>query len=460
MLANEDFWDDLLGHLSDRVLVPVVGPELVTVPDGGRLVPLYRLLGERLAERYRLAVDWREGASITDAVGAYLAGRADTQRLYRVLNDLLTALDPPVPETLRQLVGIRDFRLFISLTFDSLLTQAVNEVRFGGHARARDLWFSPNQSTPEQQDTARIPRSDELVVFRLFGRAASTPVYAVHEEDTLEWLHALLTGTARLPDWLTDELKQSPILFVGCDLSDWLGRVLTRMTSTGRLSLANKQFFIVSESVGRYPTLTSYFQTFSTTTRVQVLDASPAAFVAELSDRWRARHPDAKGPDGLPPPPPPATKGTIFISYVREDVEDARRLAGSVAAMGGDVWLDERRLQPGDLWEAEILSSIRREIRLFLPVISQHTERRDEGYVFREWYEAAERAKSIPPGGRRFIVPVVIDPGYDGNPSGYRRVPEAFTRPHWGRAPEGRPDAALADALRDAIRESRRKEPA
>jgi hypothetical protein len=131
-----------------------------------------------------------------------------------------------------------------------------------------------------------------------------------------------------------------------------------------------------------------------------------------------------------------------------------------VAEMGGDVWLDERRLQPGDLWEAEILSSIRREIRLFLPVISQQTEDREEGYVFREWYEAAERAKSIPPGGRRFIVPVVIDPTYGGNPADYRRVPEAFTHPHWGRAPDGKPDDVLAAALREAIRESRRKEPA
>jgi hypothetical protein len=126
--------------------------------------------------------------------------------------------------------------------------------------------------------------------------------------------------------------------------------------------------------------------------------------------------------------------------------------------IGGDVWLDERRLQPGDRWEEEILTSIRRDIRLFLPVISQHTENREEGYIFKEWREAVERARGIPPGGRTFIVPIVIDVDYDGTPTRYRQVPEAFTVPHWGRAPGGDPDDQLIDALKDAIRETRRKE--
>src|SRR5262245_62829130 len=120
--------------------------------------------------------------------------------------------------------------------------------------------------------------------------------------------------------------------------------------------------------------------------------------------------------------------------------------------------MDDRRLVPGGPWEAEILASIRREVRLFLPVISAQTERRDEGFVFREWDEAVERARSMPP-GRSFIVPVVIDADYDRNPSRYRQVPEAFRVPHWGHAPDGNPDPQLDSALKNAIRDVRRKEP-
>ncbi len=103
--ASEDFWDDILGHLKDRVLLPVVGPELVTVRDGDRRVSLSRLLGERVAARYQLDVSWGPLSGLDDAVGAFLAARGsrEAERLYRVVNDLISDLDPQPPEPLRQL---------------------------------------------------------------------------------------------------------------------------------------------------------------------------------------------------------------------------------------------------------------------------------------------------------------------------------------------------------------------
>ena len=70
MLANDDFWDDLLGYLKDRVLIPVVGPELVTVADGARRVTLTRLLAERFAARYQLNVNWDTQSDLSDALNA------------------------------------------------------------------------------------------------------------------------------------------------------------------------------------------------------------------------------------------------------------------------------------------------------------------------------------------------------------------------------------------------------
>jgi hypothetical protein len=424
-------------------------------------VSLSRLLGERVAARYQLDVSWGPLSGLDDAVGAFLAARGsrEAERLYRVVNDLVSELDPPPTEALRQLAGIGDFRLFLSTTFDPLLARALNEVRFGGEPSTRELWFSPNRSTDEQQqENASKPHKTDTVVFKLFGRASSMPQYAIHDEDVLEWLHVLLTGTARLPEWLEKKLKASPILFLGCQLSDWVGRLLTRMVSKSRLSLESKQFFFVGESVAQYPALTRFFETFCGGTRVQMLGADPAAFVAELSERWHKRNPQAAA-SGIAQAAPPAGKGSIFISYVREDFDAARRLFDAISKIGGgDIWLDERRLQPGDRWEEEILASIRSEARLFLPVISRQTESREEGYVFEEWRTAVERARRIPTRGRTFIVPIVIDAEYDGNPSRYRHVPDEFSESHWGWAPGGDPDERLVSALRDAIRDMRRKE--
>jgi hypothetical protein len=116
--------------------------------------------------------------------------------------------------------------------------------------------------------------------------------------------------------------------------------------------------------------------------------------------------------------------------------------------------LDERRISPGDAWEQEVLTRIRHTVRLFVPIVSENTERADEGYVFREWFEAVDRARSIP--RRRFIVPVVVDEDYTGDTSRYRQIPDDFGRLQFGRAPGGEPDAGLLAMLTDEIRAMRR----
>jgi len=460
MSASEDFWDDIVGHLKQGVLLPVVGPELLKIADGARQVTLSRIIGERVAERYQLAVDWNDRSGLDDAVRAFLVARPreESERLYRVINDILSNLNPAPPESLRQLAGIADLRLFVSTTFDSLLARAVNDVRFAGEPLTRELWFSPNQSTVEQQKNARPPAPDEAIVFKLFGQASSTPQYAIHDEDVLEWLHALLTDTARLPEWLAYQLKENPLLFLGCQTSDWIGRLMVRMASNTRLSLAAKQFFIVGTGISSCPSLAEFFRTYCGTTRVQILETDPAAFVAELYDRWLKRTPQRTAQGTGATQSPAAARGSIFISYVREDIDAARRLYEAISGIGGDVWLDDKRLQPGDRWDETILASIRREIRLFVPLISKHTERREEGYVFREWGEAVTRGKGIP--RRRFIVPIIIDDEYDGNPAHYRQMPEAFREFHMGRAPSGKPDPELIATLTEEIRAMRRQETA
>ena len=459
MGMNEDFWDDVLGHIRDRVLVPVVGPDLTVVDVGSSEQTFSSLIGQRLAERYDLTVS--PGlTTMAEAVAAFLRerGRDEVERLYRVINDIIVKLDPAPGDGLRDLAAIEDLRLFVSTTPDRLLAKAVNEVRFQGRPVTRELTFSPSQCTSEQLLNAQAAAPTDTVVLNLFGHAASTPQYAIHDEDRLEWLHAFLSGTASLPDWLAYRLRDHPMLFVGCEIPDWIGRFLLRMSSNARLSLERKQFFFVGSSTSYEPSLSSFFATYGRKAQVQQLEMAPTAFVAELHARWeeqtaaRPRVPDG----GANRPPPDAS--TIFISYMREDADAARRLYNAITGLGGDVWLDERQISPGDAWEREILARIRRTIKLFVPIISANTERAEEGYVFREWTEAVNRSRSIP--SRPFIVPVVIDDDYDGDASRFRQIPDDFGRLHFGRAPGGDPDAELLTMLTAEIRAMRRTEAA
>jgi hypothetical protein len=456
---NDDFWDDLLGHIRQQVLVPVAGPDLTVVNVGNAEQTFTSLIGQRLAERYHLTVS-PGMTTMGEAVAAFLRerGQDEVERLYRVINDIIAELDPAPGDALRDLAAIDDLRLFVSTTPDRLLAKAVNEVRFQGRPATRELSFSPNQSTSEQSRNAQPAAATDTVVLNLFGQAASTPQYAIHEEDRLEWLHALLSDTASLPDWLAYPLKHQPMLFIGCEIPDWLGRFFLRMSSDTRLSLERNQFFFAGCSTSREPSLSNFFATYCRKTLVQQLEMEPAAFVAELRARWEEHsipRPRA-AVDTTSPSAPDAP--TIFISYMREDANAARRLCDAIMSLGGDVWLDERRISPGDAWEQEVLTRIRKSIQLFVPIISANTEREKEGYVFREWTEATERSRSIL--GRRFIVPVVIDDDYEGDTSRYRQFPDDFGRLQFGRAPGGDPDAGLLAMLTDEIRAMRRTDAA
>ena len=136
MGVNDDFWDDLLGHIRDQELVPVVGPDLTVVNVGNTEQTLTSLIGQRLAERYR--PDRVAGMmTMGEAVAVFLRerGRDEVDRLYRVINDIIEELDPAPGDALRDLAAIDDLRLFVSTTPDRLLAKAVNEVRFQGRQR-------------------------------------------------------------------------------------------------------------------------------------------------------------------------------------------------------------------------------------------------------------------------------------------------------------------------------------
>jgi TolB-like protein/Tfp pilus assembly protein PilF len=123
----------------------------------------------------------------------------------------------------------------------------------------------------------------------------------------------------------------------------------------------------------------------------------------------------------------------VFLSYSREDVEPARRIADALRAFGIEVWFDQNELRGGDSWDAKIKKQIR-ECAIFVPIISARTQERMEGYFRREWKLGVERTHDMA-AGVAFIVPVVIDE----TPESAATVPEEFMRVQWTRLAHGVP---------------------
>ncbi|HUJ42672.1 MAG TPA: TIR domain-containing protein, partial [Opitutaceae bacterium] len=132
----------------------------------------------------------------------------------------------------------------------------------------------------------------------------------------------------------------------------------------------------------------------------------------------------------------------VFLSYASQDAEAARRICSALRAAGVEVWFDQSELRGGDAWDANIRRQIK-DCALFLPVISQHTQERAEGYFRREWKLGVERTHDMAE-DVAFIVPIVIDDTSDA----HARVPDKFREVQWTRLPNGETPPAFVEQVK------------
>ena len=132
----------------------------------------------------------------------------------------------------------------------------------------------------------------------------------------------------------------------------------------------------------------------------------------------------------------------VFLSYAREDSTAARGVAEALRGSGIEVWFDENELRGGEEWDHQI----RRQIKgcgLFMPVISEHTQARREGYFRLEWKLAEERTHLMAK-GTPFLVPVCIDTTHERT----ALVPNSFLIVQWTHLPGGKTPAAFCDQVK------------
>ena len=409
MAAPSDrFWDDLLLFIEEGKVIPVVGPELLTLRDGEHDVPLSAWLARRLAPTLDCPeADLPAGFDLNDVVSLHLRRGGERDDLYSRILRLLRDARPAPSAALLALAGIPKLDLFVSLGFDSLLADALAATRPG--AVPEQIAYATNavHDLATARDAQRQP-----VVFQLLGRASSSPDFAICDEDLLEWLHAL-QDRQRQPLKLFDELRSNHLLILGCGFGDWLARFFLRTARGLELSQKRKRWdVLVGAQAGQDPALTRFLASFSADTRLVHMPA--ADFVLALAQRWHAAHPATLAGSTTYPPTDHAAlaapqDGAVFISYASENRDAAQRLAGGLRAAGLDVWFDQNALPLAGDWARNIDRGIER-CAAFLPVVSRESisELNVDRYFWREWNAADYRARGMAPDAE-FIVPVVID---------------------------------------------------
>ena len=434
---DEDAWDDLLNYIEERRVIPIIGPDLLRVQTDRGLRPLYEYLADRLAAK--LSVDTAplpQPLTLNDVVCAYLGQRGRREEAYTRLRSIMREVEFAPPQALRQLAEITDFDLFVSTTFDPLLENAINAVRYGGQPGAEVIAYAPNRVADLPTERGQFSRA---VVYHLLGRLSASPTYVISDEDMLEFICALQSEHLT-PEKLFHELEHSHLLLIGSDFSNWLARLFLRMAKRKRLSDPRDVGEILADDhTMQDDRLVAFLQQVSVRTRVY---GGAESFVADLHARWMRRRgatPSAASSGAAPsrflPPAREMPEHAIFISYAREDLPAVQKIKAAMDATGLVTWFDLERLESGDDYDRKIRANIAR-CGYFVPVISATTQRRHEAYFRREWSYAVDRSRNIAEGAV-FILPVCIDDTSEGD----ALVPEKFKALHMTRAPGGEPPA-------------------
>ena len=444
---DDIFWDPLLQLIDERKVVPVVGQDLVTVPESTGHTLLYPLLAAQLAKYLGVSGDNLPlGGELNEVACRYLSKGKPAQRVYAALKSVAADAESlPVPEPLLQLAAIRPLQLFVSTTFDGSLARALNQTRFGGQAKTRVLAHAPN----DMEDLPDLKGLGAPVVYHLLGRLSATPAYVVTEEDLVEFFHSLQSDTRR-PVQLFDELSSRSLLLLGTRFSGWLTSFLMRMSKRQRLSADDKTDYVADQVVRDDPGLVLFLERFSSATEIY-REGGAVAFVDELHRRWTAAHPH----DNAAAPVSPSAErhhnlegGAVFLSYASADWPAVEKLKNALEEAGVDVFFDRDQLKSGDDWEGKLRRNIHL-CSLFVPVISRQTLTADRRFFRVEWNLALEEAQMASFSSEEaFLLPVVID----DTPIDHQALPAKFRTIQCRSLPGGDPTREFVDQVKELYR--------
>ncbi len=424
---SERFWERVLQRLEEETVVPVLGPDLLTVAGEGTETLLYPLLAQKLAGHLGVgSLDLPRGAELQEVSRRYLTKSKDVQEIYRSLRVVFRELDPiPIPAPLLDLARIPSFNLFVTTTFDVLMERAVDDVRFEGQRQTLAFAYAPSdrQDLPPEFDRLGRP-----TVFHLLGRLSGTPhSFAVTREDTLEFMDSLQN---RGPGFLFDKFRESDLLILGSGLSEWLARLLGQ---SGPGMDAPVVFLERAKGTTEAPPVESAVE-----------------FVRELDRRWSEFSPQE---ESVPPSIASSSampSGAVFLSCAVEDRGAAESIREALDRAGIDVIVDHDDAPLSPRWEKR-LKSVVGLCSAFVPVISARSLNANRRFLRGEWLEAILEAGRAAPTGR-FVVPVVIDDTSPGDPA----IPGEFGELTWEKLPGGKPSSEFVKTLVELQRSYRR----
>jgi len=185
LFLTEKEWNKLIRDIHHGQVIPVVGPELITLPDvpGEPPVTLRRKLAPLLARSERINLSGEIPDTVNEVVADYLLAGGKRTDVYDEIRELLDELKAEPPsDVLRRLARVAGFDFWIASTFDHQLSKALEAERVD---------YTPAQHLLRYHPTAPvdIPEPvDKTCLYHILGDYDTYPDFAVWEEDYMEFI--------------------------------------------------------------------------------------------------------------------------------------------------------------------------------------------------------------------------------------------------------------------------------
>lgn len=419
----------------------------MTLDDNGTQVPLVDAIVPDFACEH--GVEHRPGMTLNEVACKFLEreGQGKRMAIYNTVTRLIDErANAPVPQALLDLAAITDFDVFVTTTFDSLLSRALEQSRPGWTVSKGRAVLHPTSIVDVPQP---LPGT---FLYHILGATDQHASFAIWEEDFMEYLAALLMGPQDNLRNLIGLLRNRSLLLIGSPFRNWFVRFFLFIAKRSGIALRNDTtgaYF--ADNLASDDPLVFYFDKVIGSPRV--LPVEPSEFVRELRRRWSEKF--ALSPHELIKSlPAEMPRGYVFISYASEDKEAAFHLALGLHNAGVPVWLDKVRLHPGVEWETALRRAVKQRAALFLSLISSTTEgfTNEEGsarFVMKERQWAAERHEP----DLLFYVPVLISSGTTTQ----QNEPEVFRRRQAAKLPDGQLTPSFAERIVSWMNEFREK---
>jgi TIR domain-containing protein/SIR2-like protein len=440
LFLPEADWVFLLQEIHNRQVIPIVGPELILVPNPEKEaeVPLYQVLAAQLATALNLSVSTDSPISLNRVACEYLLSGKERTPIYVTLCALLDEFNKITsvpPSALCDLASITDFNLYISSTIDSLLVKAL---------KLRE----PCVITYDSKTPTDVPaKIDGTLVYHIVGSRETHPNFAVWEEDYLEFVLGLVRHDQQLKN-LFLLLKTRYLLFLGAPFADWIVRFFLFLVKGGRFTDRRKdkiQAYLADRVEILGAPLIFFFDKVVGTTRI--IPGDPAGFAHELSSRWKEKYATEQiDEDVLVQMSEKMPPGAVFVSYSRDDLQAVINLLRGLRAAQIPVWVDRQRLRAGENYERNIEFLVKDSCSFFVSVISKATESDPSRFVHIERSWAAQRHVD----GFVFYIPVVID-----DTERPKLEPALFAKIHFDRLPKGIVTPTFTNQLQKWVGEHR-----